>query len=62
LVPARRGPKAARPNPLAAELARLQKDNARLSLRLTRAEAIIELQKKMAELLGSPLTSSDGEP
>jgi hypothetical protein len=33
-------------NPLAAKLALLEKDNARLSLRLTRAEAIIDLQKK----------------
>ena len=62
LAPARRGPKAAKPNPLTAELALLQRENARLSLRLIRAEAIIELQKKVAELLGSPLTSSDGEP
>ena len=62
LAPARRGPKAAKTNPLTAELALLQRDNARLSLRLTRAEAIIELQKKVAELLGIPLTSSDGEP
>lgn len=46
LAPARRGPKAAKANPLTAELALLQRDNARLSLRLTRAEAIIELQKK----------------
>ena len=46
LVPAKRGPKAAEPNPLTAELAVLRRDNARLSLRLTRAEAIIELQKK----------------
>ena len=46
LVPARRGPKIATPNPLAAELARSQKDNARLTLRLARAEAIIGLQKK----------------
>ena len=42
LSPAKRGPKAAEPNPLAAELARLQQDNARLTRRLTRAEAIIE--------------------
>ena len=45
LTPVKRGPKIAEPNPLAAELALSQKDNARLSLRLARAEAIIELQK-----------------
>jgi transposase-like protein len=62
LVPAKRGPKAAEPNPLTAELAVLRRDNARLSLRLTRAEAIIELQKKVAELLGIPLAPSGNEP
>jgi len=62
LAPARRGPKTAKANPLTAELALLQRENARLSRRLTRAEAIIELQKKVAELLGTPLASSDGEP
>src|SRR5271169_5188284 len=55
LIPARRGRKTAKPNPLTAELALLQRDNARLTLRLTRAEAIIDLQKKVAELLGIPL-------
>ena len=62
LAPAKRGPKTAEPNPLTAELALLRRDNARLSLRLTRAEAIIELQKKVAELLGIPLAPSEREP
>jgi hypothetical protein len=62
LLPARRGPKIAEPNPFAAELALSQKDNARLTLRLARAEAIIELQKKVADLLGIPLAQSDSEP
>ena len=62
LVPARRGPKAAKPNPPTAELALLQRENAPLSLRPTRAEAIIELHEKVAELLGIPPTPSDGEP
>jgi hypothetical protein len=29
---------------------------------LARAEAIIEIQKKVADLLGIPLAHSDGEP
>jgi transposase len=62
LAPAKRGPKTTEPNPLTAELALLRRDNARLSLRLTRAEAIIELQKKVAELLGIPLAPSGNEP
>ena len=61
LSPAKRGPKAAEPNPLAAELARLQQDNARLTRRLTRAEAIIDIQKKVAALLGIPLAPNDSE-
>jgi len=62
LVPAKRGPKTAEPNPLAAELALVQRENGRLTRRLVRAEAIIDLQKKVAELLGIPLAPSDGEP
>ena len=62
LTPSRRGPKAAEPHPLTTEVAALQKDNARLTLRLARAEAIIGIQKKVAELLGIPLAPSDGEP
>ncbi len=62
LTPTRRGPKAAKANPLTTEVAALQKDNARLTLRLARAEAIIGIQKKVAELLGIPLAPNDGEP
>lgn len=62
LSPATRGPKTAEPNPLATELTRLQQDHARLTQRLTRAEAIIDIQKKVAALLGIPLAPSDNEP
>lgn len=62
LSPATRGPKTAEPNPLATELTRLQQDHARLTQRLTRAEAIIDIQKKVASLLGIPLAPSDNEP
>jgi|GEM_PF-608207 len=41
----KRGPKVAEPNPLAAEHAQLQRDNKSLTLRLQRAEAIVEIQK-----------------
>jgi hypothetical protein len=59
LNPAKRGPKTAEPNSLAADLTRLQQDNARLTLRLTRAEAVIDIQEKVAALLGIPMTPSD---
>ena len=62
LSPSRRGPKPAATNPLAAELAGAQAENARLLRRLERAEAIIELQKKVADLLGSPLPPTGDGP
>lgn len=62
LSPARRGPKPATINPLAAELAGAQAENARLLRRLERAEAIIDLQKKVADLLGSPLPPTGDVP
>jgi len=62
LTPARRGRKTTPPNPLAAEMAALQRDHARLARRLARAEAIIEVQKKVAELLGLPLAPNDDAP
>ena len=61
LAPARRGPKPTEPNPLASELAKAQQDNARLRLRLERAEAIIALQKKVSDLLGLPLPPTDSD-
>ena len=62
LVPNKRGRKTIEPNPFAVELAAAQRDKARLAQRLARAEAIIDLQKKVAELLGIPLASSDDAP
>ena len=61
LAPVKRGPKAAPVNPLAAELAAARRDNAALKQRLERAEAIIEVQKKVAELLGLPPIPNDAE-
>ena len=62
LAPARRGPKIAEPNPLAAQLAAAQKENARLAKQLARAEIIVEIQKKVADLLGIPLKPNDTAP
>ena len=39
---------------------RLLRDNNRLTQRLERAEAIIDLQKKVAALLGLPIASDEG--
>jgi transposase len=46
LSPVKRGPKLTPPNPLATEHARLLRDNKRLTLRLERAEAVIDIQKR----------------
>ena len=59
LSPVARGPKTAPLNPLAADHARLLRDNKRLTQRLEHAEAIIDLQKKVAALLGLPIASSE---
>ena len=45
----KRGPAA---NPQASELARLKRENERLRTKLERAEAILEVQKKVSQLLG----------
>jgi transposase len=62
LTPGKRGPKLPPLNPLAAALASAKRENARLQWRLDRAEAIIDLQKKISALLGIPPVASDAEP
>lgn len=57
LGPKKRGRK---PDPQAAELARLQRENERLKARLHQAEMIIEVQKKVSQLLGLPPAETDG--
>ena len=52
LSPKKRGPKSAADSQLTKELAKLQRENERLRGRLAQAEAIIEAQKKLSELLG----------
>ena len=52
LAPQKRGPK---PDPQAVELARLQRENERLRERVRQAELIIDVQKKVAQLLGVPI-------
>jgi transposase len=61
LTPTKRGPKPAARNPLAAEMAELKRENARLGRKLQHAEAIIDIQKKVAALLGIPLATPDSD-
>lgn len=56
LAPQKRGPK---PDPQAVELARLQRENERLRERLSKAELIIDVQKKVAQMLGTPIEEHD---
>ena len=61
LSPQPRGPKSTLPDPLAEELAQVRKETARLQARLAQAELIIDVQKKVAQLLGEtrPAPRSD---
>lgn len=59
LEPQQRGPKAKPVDPNAAELKALRKENAELQRRLAKAELVIDIQKKVAALLGIPLAKLD---
>ena len=60
LTPQKRGPKSKR-NPMAEEMQKLQRQNARLSEDLRKAHIIIDVQKKVAALLGHPIPDEDPE-
>jgi transposase-like protein len=51
----KRGPKASEKNPLADKVAQLERDKRKLERRLAEADAVIDFQKKVHELLGIPL-------
>jgi transposase len=53
-----RGPKS-KTNPLAAENQKLRRDNERLTDRLRKAEIVIDVQKKVAMLLGLPIAETE---
>jgi transposase len=60
LTPQKRGPKSKR-NPLQEENLKLQRQNARLTEDLRKAHIIIDVQKKVAALLGRPIPEPDPE-
>ena len=60
LTPQKRGPKSKR-NPMAEEMQKLQRQNTRLNEELRKAHIIIDVQKKVAALLGHPLADEDPE-
>ncbi len=61
LTPKQRGRKARPKNPLADEVAQLQRENKRLQEQLRQAELIIDVQKKVSEMLNIPLNNRHGE-
>jgi transposase len=60
LTPQKRGPKSKR-NPLEEENQKLRRQNVRLSEDLRKAHIIIDVQKKVAALLGHPIPEPDPE-
>jgi transposase len=58
LAPKKRGPKA---DPQVAEIGRLKRENERLRRRLEQAELIIDVQKKVSQMLGAPAETEEGE-
>jgi transposase len=60
LTPRKRGPKSTR-NPMEEENQKLRRQNARLAEDLRKAHIIIDVQKKVAALLGNPIAEPDPE-
>ena len=56
----KRGPQARPPDPGAKRIAELERENRRLRNRAERAEALVEVQKKLSELLGIDLPENGG--
>ena len=56
----KRGPEAKPPDPGARRIAELERENRRLRHRAERAEALVEVQKKLSELLGLDLPENGG--
>jgi len=59
LSPKKRGRKPKAINPLAKRVAELEKQNRRLEARAEKAEALVELQKKVSQILGIALPTPD---
>jgi len=57
LAAKKRGPKAAPPDPRDKKIAELEREVGRQRKRAERAEALVEVQKKLAALLGTPFES-----
>jgi transposase-like protein len=59
LYPKKRGPKEQKPDPSVRRIAELEKENQKLRHKLRQAVIIIEAQKKIAEILQTPLDQNE---
>ena len=59
LTPKRRGPKPKAVDPREARIAELEREVRKLAARAERAEALVDLQKKVSKLIGIALPSED---
>jgi len=59
LAQKKRGPSSKEKNPLAGKVATLERENRRLRARSERAEGLVELQKKVSEILGIELKHNE---
>jgi len=61
LAPRKRGPKAVPPDPRDRKIAELEREARRWKARAERAEALVDLQKKVSEVLCIPLSEPEGK-
>ena len=61
MSPKKRGRKRKQTSPLAKQVAQLERENRRLQDKLKKAETIIEVQKKISEILGINQDTDDSE-
>jgi transposase-like protein len=59
LAPRKRGPKVAPPDPRDRKIVELERETRRWKSRAERAEALVDLQKKVSQILGIALPESD---
>lgn len=62
LAPKKRGPKVIPLDPRDRKIVELERETRRLQARLERAEALVDLQKKVSLILGIALPESDEKP
>src|SRR5512145_84954 len=62
LAPRRRGPKVAPPDPRDRKIVELERETRRWKSRAERAEALVDLQKKVSMILGIALPEIDEKP